>query len=333
MMNLVNPTSFPACALPLICHRDGQHLMVALKGTFAIGGGRAEPLGEQAPLNMEDVYFGDPTGSSLRYEADTALTKPGTDVVLIGHARSGAPVRQLDVGIRVGTLQKIVRVFGDRWWHKTRDGWRLTGPEPFESMPLVYENAYGGADPTGQGPAFYEQNPVGKGFLPDANAPVDVLPAPNIELPDRPVTSVADRPPPAGFGFVARHWQPRRSLTGTYDDAWANERNPLLPADFDERSYSAASAGLTADGFLTGGENVLVVNAAERPRLEFTLPALAFDAVVRVGGERAVHGMRIDTVVVEPDAGRVLVTWRAAIECHWNIGQVEWIKVAERVPA
>jgi hypothetical protein len=331
MMHLVNDTRFPACALPLICHRDAHHLMVAVKGTFRIDGAEpVTPAEEQAPLHMEDVYWGEPAASSLRYEADTALTKLGTDVVLIGSARSGAPVRQLDVGLRIGALQKIVRVYGNRWWQKAGDGWRLTAPEPFVAMPLVYENAYGGADPTGETAASYESNPVGKGFLPDGNAAIDAVPAPNLELPDQPVGNIADRPPPAGFGFVARHWPPRRLLMGTYDDAWSKERNPLLPSDFDERSYTAASTGLAADGFLVGGERVLIVNASERPRLEFALPSLGFDVVTYIDGERAVHGMNMDTVVVEPDAGTVTVTWRASVECHWNLARVEWIKVAER---
>lgn len=331
MMHLVNQTRFPACALPLISHRDAHYVMTAVKGTFVIDGpAPLAPAAEQVPLHMEDVYWNDPTRSSLRYEADTALTKLGTDVVLIGSARARTPVRQLDVGIRVGALQKIVRVFGDRWWRKAGNGWRLTEPAPFESMPLVYENAYGGADPTGASAAFYEPNPVGKGFVPDPKSAPDSLPAPNLELPEQPIGTIEDRPPPAGFGFVARHWQPRRALMGTYDDVWSSERNPLLPADFDERSYTAASAGLCADEFLVGGESVLIINACERSRLEFALPRLDFDAVTYVDGERAVQRMNMDTVVVEPDAGTVTVTWRASIECHWNLGMIEWVKVTER---
>ena len=55
--------------------------------------------------------------SSYKYEPEVALCKPATDVVLIGHAQPpGGGATQVDVGIKVGPVQKVARVFGDRFW-------------------------------------------------------------------------------------------------------------------------------------------------------------------------------------------------------------------------
>ena len=59
--------------------------------------------------------------SSYKYEPEIALFKPATDVVLIGHAHPpGGGATQVDVGIKVGPVQKVARVFGDRFWLLTK---------------------------------------------------------------------------------------------------------------------------------------------------------------------------------------------------------------------
>lgn len=333
-MHFVNRTPFEGCALPSVAHDDTHWLVVVVKGTFALGPSGTAPAiaDEPVPIHLEDVYWGEPGLSSLKYEADTAIEKPGTDIALIGtaYAPSG-PVRQLDVGIKIGSTAKIVRVFGDREWRKARGGFALTEPTPFETMPLVYERAYGGVDPVDPSRGGCDENPLGKGFAsPESLDEIDSLPAPNLELRDRPIKSITERPEPAGFGFVARHWQPRRALAGTYDDAWLAERCPLLPADFDPRSQSAASPGLVNDGYLAGGESVVIVNASPEGRIEFPLPRRVIEATAVIAGEQVDKPLRLDTVVIEPDERRIALTWRAAIPCHWNLAMVEWIRVSER---
>ena len=71
-----------------------EHLVVAIKGTFAFPARDGEPCvlaEEQAPLVMADEFFGAPGYSSPRYEVDFALTKPRCDVLL--NATAHAPGR------------------------------------------------------------------------------------------------------------------------------------------------------------------------------------------------------------------------------------------------
>ena len=333
-MHLVNQSPFSAVALPAVCHEDRNHIVVVVKGAFDISSGSqvVTIADEQTDIHMADEYWGEPGASSLRYEADIAITKPGTDVALIGNAWSmSGPVRQLDVSLRVGTLHKVIRVFGNRYWEKSSGGWRATPPEAFESLPLTYENAYGGSDPlAGQDspPDFDERNPVGRGYACEQSLrAAERIPLPNLELPGRLITDIGHQPDPAGFGFVARNWQPRSLMMGTYDEAWEEQRNPLLPTDFDTASYSAASNGLCSAEFFVGGEQVIIDNASSNGQVLFALPSKEIKVVSYIDEQRNVHECRMDTVIIEPELSRLTVTWRVAIPCHWNLAKIEWIKV------
>ena len=128
-----------------------------MQATFALFpdlAGRAPPLAPmQQPIPVAGEHVGEPGRSSLRREPETAWFKPGTDLVLLGHAQApgGEPVTQLDAGLRVGATQKIVRVFGDRAWTDTGAGLSVSGPQPFQRLPLVWERAFGGKDAASEG--------------------------------------------------------------------------------------------------------------------------------------------------------------------------------------
>ncbi|NNK99759.1 MAG: DUF2169 domain-containing protein, partial [Xanthomonadales bacterium] len=231
MMHLINQTPFQTLALPSVCHEDNHYVVVIVKGSFNTSNPDEGVFvaSKQAKINLEDVYWGEPGKFSLKYEADSAISKPGTDVALIGKA--GSPkgnARQLDVSLAIGGLQKTIRVFGNRYWEKSSVGWKMTSPEPFESLPLVYEYAYGGTDPwqpPDSVPETDRRNPIGRGYAgKKSHQATDRIPVPNLELPDQLISDISQRPEPAGFGFIARNWEPRSLLMGTYDEAWQQDR-------------------------------------------------------------------------------------------------------------
>ncbi len=307
-----------AFALSFLADEDGRALLVPmLQGTFALGADRLlRPLEEQPEVNLEGACWGPPDTSSIKLEPQVAFIKPGTDVVLIGHAyapESGTV--QMKVGLRAGPLSKLVHVFGDR---RLLSGTRITPPEAFDRIPLRYEYAFGGWDRRHSDPEQHScepRNPVGRGYR-SATLPVDeeVL-LPNIEDPAAPFRAYGERPPPAGFGFIAPHWQPRASLAGTYDEAWMKSRMPLLPADFDRRFFNAASPGLIAQGYLRGDEPVTVVGTTAEGRLDFNLPGVGTPLChLELRGLRhGTLGMPLDTVIIDTDARTVTMVWRACL--------------------
>lgn len=333
MLQLKNSSPF-APAIALFPDEQGiDTLYLVVKGTFTLG--EALSLAEQqVPPVPADEYWGEPGASSLKYASDMHLRKPATDVVLVGRALApdGKAAEQVDVGIAVGERRKLARVFGDRSWRK--DGASFTPPEPFESLPLVYERAFGGtheADPEQGLVLAEERNPVGLGFRGrrgDEEAEGRALP--NIEDAQNLIERWGDAPAPQGFGFVAPAWLPRRNHAGTYDEAWQAGRAPYLPEDFDSRFFNAAHPDLICDGFLKGGEPIQVVGASPRGRLKFRLPICDFDVKAKVAGRVETPPLDLETVLIEPDEERLCLIWRAAVPCDKAALKVEEIDVGFR---
>jgi hypothetical protein len=153
-------------------------------------------------------------------------------------------------------------------------------------------------------------------------------PLPNFELPDSPLNSWKDRPTPAGLSYVAPTWEPRSRYAGTYDTAWQEERAPYLPKDFDSRFLSTVSSDQAYEGLLQGGEPVELTNLSPRGAVRFTLPVVNFHARVRIHGQTQELRLALETLLLEPDEGRLGLTWRAAVPCDKVVLKVETVELA-----
>jgi hypothetical protein len=232
-------------------------------------------------------------------------------------------VTELDVGVRVGPVQKLLKVYGDRQWGVSG---RPTPAQPFVRMPLVYERAFGGVDRKSPNPDrdFFWPNPVGTGFGQQLEHVIGTA-LPNIEYPDQLITSWNTRPRPAGFGPVASHWQPRVQFAGTYDDGWMKNRQPLLPADFDDRFYQCAPADQQAPQLLRGGEPVVLYRLTPSGDTRCSLPKVFLGFETRFyDGTRELHtDRRLHTVILETDYPRVSLVWHSALPCHFKVQKLE----------
>ncbi|HEX8700462.1 MAG TPA: DUF2169 domain-containing protein [Myxococcaceae bacterium] len=338
MPNLENLTRFKAVDLPSMNKEGEELLVICVAGRFdLLPAGRPSnepprPSEEQRPPVMEDVYWGEPGASSLRYEGQTAYTRPGTDIYVSGQAWApgGKPVTELLAAVKVGPCQKAVRVFGTRVWYRGALGLKASAPRPFESMPLRYERSFGGvAQASGkESPAYEPRNPVGVGLYGSAKEAVE-QPLPNLEDPLHLMSSPTERVPPAGFSPIARSWQPRLKLAGTYDGAWVEHRAPLWPSDFDSRFFQAASPGLVASPWLRGGEPVVLAGFSPDGQISFPLPRhrLLVKSVFRHRVDR--RALRLDAVQLEPETRTLTLTWRAAVPAHRELSHHEYSIIRE----
>lgn len=327
----VNLTPFAAGHFLLLDARGTEVLTLAVKASFLLTPqARLAPLEPQLPIHLEPVFHGEVGASSLKYESDAVLPKPTTDVVLLGHAHAPAPrTPQVEVSLRAGALSKRVLVLGDRVWDRFLGTTTLSSPLPFERMPLTYERAYGGwdhGDP--ERPVAELRNPVGTGFVAHpSHTRCAGLRLPNLEDPHHRIRHPADRPPPAGVGFIAPHWQPRLQLAGTHDPAWQQQRFPLAPRDFNPRYHNAAPLDLQAPAFLVGGEPVELLHVSARGPLRFRLPTYRFEGVVMLRSQRHAVPLNLDTVLIDTDADHVVMTWRGALPIHRRVHELAWAKV------
>jgi len=330
-MEVVNPTPFPMDRMIFLDKKAAERLVVVLKGTWTVS-----PRGEisvaetQAPIHPADEFRGDPGGSSILHEAEMGPAKPSTDVFLLGSAlapRGGT--RSMDVSFRVGPVGRTARVFGERRWSTLMGAETIDGPRPFESIPLIYENAFGGKDVSAEDPKHHgeeAQNPVGRGFRAEkSKAVIDGALLPCVENPRTLITNPRQRVEPMGFGPVGRHWMPRRMYAGTYDAKWMDERAPLLPEDFDDRFHNAAPSGLVAPGRLTGGEPVEVAGCTPEGRLAFRLPRVEPWAKVLVGRWGKSIRLELDTVTVDTEAMELRLVWKGEVPVHREAARIRSI--------
>ncbi len=307
--------------------------VLVLRGTFHVAPGAAlRPDPDQAPVRVADEYRGAAGASSVRWESDLAPLKPRADLHLdaVAHAPAGEPTPSWTAGVRVARrdadgepvrlVEAALRVTGPRVWRRTLAGWRLDPPAPAVRVPLVYERAYGGTVPDPDDPDLdveYPANPVGTGFFLSKQTDAAEVDAPQIEWADAPIEAPGPDYAPAGVGPLARSWQPRLALAGTFDETWQAERAPHLPADFDFAHYNSAPPPLQAPSYLVGDETITVWGLRpDAPTVSVCLPGYQMGALLRYqDGSLKVAPLLIDTVEMDlsdpdPDEHRASVVWR-----------------------
>lgn len=334
MLQIVNLTPFTA-SLSVFPDLFGIETAYAVvKATFGlVGDEEPRPAKTQLPLFAADVYWATPVSSSLRAAGEFALLKPATDVLMTGRAvapREGT--RIADVCLSVGPVTRTVRVLGDRRWERSGGRWQPSAPAVWERMPLRWELAFGGvAPPDAEGIQEHEsRNPVGRGLLGRHQTPTD-QPLPNLEDPAALIVSPEDRPKPAGFAPIAPTWMPRRAYAGTYDGRWTRQRAPYLPLDFDPRYFHVAPPELIAPGFLQGGEPVKLNGVSLGGPLVFDLPRCGLDVEFDFDGAKLPQSPQLETVLIEPDAGRFQMLWRCALAVDKKLLKLRQITVRSSV--
>jgi hypothetical protein len=174
-----------------------------VKRTYEIREGAAV-LDEPEPL-LHDIWGTEPLEPRLPVGSDFWFQKVATDVVVRGSAYNpgGVPIETARVSVSIGDATKQIAVFGHRTVSWRKDGTpQFSSPEPVESVPLLYQFAYGGFDarvPLPEDaltvfmehvraglaydhPGLYPRNPVGKGYV-VLPGPVDDVELPNLEDP------------------------------------------------------------------------------------------------------------------------------------------------------
>jgi len=200
---LPNPKPRVAEYWTLLGDLEGQQIVsVHVKRTYELlPDGRCKRAEKQMPLVMAPLV--DPDGNEVFFEGDVMPVKSGTDLVIMGTVH-GNGARELTASIGVGDRRFAYQVFGTRRCSYSGPGTlRFTAPEPIGEVPLRYENAYGGLDPTVPAqrevvtlldalehhPGAYPRNPFGKGYVVFENGErLDGLELPNLEHPQMRLT-------------------------------------------------------------------------------------------------------------------------------------------------
>lgn len=319
---MANATHFDAQDVSFAAEASARTKTLIVKATYgSISDGRLMCAEKQVRLVGADTREADST-QALLYECDLVPFKPKADVLCTGKAYPprGGPQTEFLIGFGVGSWFKSIRVIGNRKWVPSLGGLshRMTDPEPFKSVDVSYENAFGGKDAgKPDGFQFYAQNHVGKGYSAHGGGLND-LPLPNLEDPNDPIKSWRSHPRPMSFGPVGRSWEPRIRRAGTYDKHWLKHRSPKLPEDFQDAFYNCAPEDQQMPGYLHGDEEVRVQNMhPEHSDFRCRLPGIRVRALLdrKVGTRNQFEEitMNLDTLWVDMEALQMVLVWRGRI--------------------
>lgn len=338
-MELLNATKMQA-GYTMGLKPDGRELLVvAVKGTFDLPqwGEPPQLAKKQVSLVEADAFTGEPGLSAPVYETDYAPYKARCDVILNGsaYAPHGEQVERIDVGLQVGSFYKTFQIVGDRIWEVSFLSLRASAPRPFLAMPISYDRAFGGVDKFHADEnkhSAYMLNPVGRGYHQILDREfIEYTPLPNTEELGQRVSKPKGPYRPMAFGPLGRGWEPRYRLAGTYDQPWLDHTFPFLPADFNEAYYQCAPVDQQID-YLRGGEEVRLIHLTPGGGLvNFRLPKLEVPVVffLKKGGQQEVQAVA-DTLVLEPDAQRFTITWRAHLPLKKNMFEIVQVLVGKK---
>jgi hypothetical protein len=336
-MELVNETDLKA-GWTLGFQKDGRELIVvAAKATFEIPEHGAEPhlSREQVPLTESDEFTGEPGFSATVYESDYAHRKTFCDVLVNGsaHAPNAEPSEKVTVGLHIGPINKRFRVVGNRVWDRVLFLTIPSPPEPFITLPISYDRAFGGVDKSAKDPEkvqTYSANPVGVGYYPlSRNAARIGKFLPNTHELGHPANDATGRYHPMSFSAIGRNFNWRLPFAGTYDQKWLDERAPFFPDDFDFRYFQCAPADQQMP-YPTGGEQVYLENLTPGGVKRFQLPKLSVPVLfVPHRGDAKQQNALIDTVLIEPDRKRFMLTFRASFPLGNSIFELRQIIVGK----
>lgn len=299
---------------------------------------------QHSPIHMADMGWQSELGAyaPLRVAGDVVLFKPATDVLITGEALpqgSQSPYWPAQINVKTTTelRQQTLLLHAPRQWcWSLLKGWQLVYTDATHSLPLRYEQAYGGSYRDKDEWHYHEANPAGRGWLPVNRLDTHVhYEAAQIELRGDPLKHIEKPIATPALGPIARPWDLRSQYAGTYDQQWqAQAPHPELgwdyPQDFDLRFFQAAAPGLVFTPHFSGGEAIELLGLADRPALYGQIPRWQPKLALRgpLRSEPYIAPMRLDTVEIDLEEQRLHLLWRSSLpqEQRWQqaiIGLVE----------
>lgn len=230
---------------------------------------------------------------------DMGMPKVRGEVLLWGHAAPPEmkPVSRMEVSLTLGEIHKKLVVHGRRFWVPGLLGPKPGEPEIFDTMPLTYASAFGGAG--------YSLCPVGKGF--DALRRFDAgenVELPNTEYAGQPILDTDAKPLPATFMPADWRW-PGYRPAGSYDTEWLRRRYPGPPDDYNWSAHNRAPLDQQLEGYFEGGEAFQLAGFhSEYPVIESTIPDVTMRCFLQTVSNADLFelAMNMETIALFPSA-------------------------------
>lgn len=321
-IELINSTPFVPLQFEALDTQRNLFGVLLVQGSFEIiDKHRLKLKSQQAPLQFDDLYFGESHRSSLKREGCLAPYKPKTDVVLEATAYSPSRAKESEwiSSIRIGNRHKRFRVTGPRYWESKLGLPTLSRIEPIASLDVRYEYAFGGGVSED---ARYLDNPIGTGNVEKfCNGPIL---CPQLLPEDTTAPIFASDIGVVGLGPIAPGWGSRLRHCGALSADWQATTAPYLPSDFSFEFYNVAPPDLRFAPFLRGNELIELINLDSSRHLRFGLPEIEMITLIEFEDGRLVPGpMNLDTVELVIEERKAHLTWRGIFPAQIPTKRIE----------
>ncbi|GLT16507.1 hypothetical protein GCM10007938_02830 [Vibrio zhanjiangensis] len=265
-----------------------------------------ESLAEE--IYDDPIYLGEPGSSVMKMDHEFAVTKQNTDVLVFGKARSYAkrPVTYHECRVLIdGHVDKTIAVHGERHWIRHGGTITVSNPKPFVEADIDYGKALGGD----------ERNRNGCGIAENSEELLQ-KPVPSVFFPNEEWAPNSKNIRVAGLGPIAPFFAERTQYAGTFDTHWEECRRPLFPQDFNRKFYQSAPSDQQCNGFLVGGERLLMSGFSHDDVIAFRLPSDKFQARISLGKETLTAPMQIYTLFVDTELKSLTLSYGASFMCQ-----------------
>ena len=310
-MDLINKTRYAAKLAATVIDDERNMASLIVKAHFSINNHTLMPLDEQNwPIGQPvKTKFGD-------FDEDSPYRKQGVDVMLLGKAypSSGGISNKAQFELHVGELVYCIDILGDRRWIHNGEELVPSEPEPFESIPLTWEYAYGGKCLVETGELPYHANPFGRGFYLDAEIAENGLLA-NLEDPNNRVTRWEDQPQPKGVAPLSRESSLRIMNSAEFDlDTMPPRIKKFKPSYFNNANPELILAKPPSAGTLIRAQGVTPGGG----ELAFKLPDGTFHLYVQLSDRSYMFPCHLDNIVLLTEHKQVLLGFRCCFRYQLN---------------
>ncbi len=254
------------------------------------------------------VYIGKDGYSSLKMDSEFPVHKTNTDVIVYGKARAYAkrPVTYLECRLLIDQhIDKKIAIHGPRQWLEHGGSITISNPQYFIEQEIDYCHAIGGD----------ERNRLGGG-LAETNEELLKQHVPSVFYPNENWNAANNKTRVAGFGAIPHFFKERMRLAGTFDEEWESNRRPLLPCDFDMKYFQSAPLDQQCQGYLQGGERLMLSGFSHDDVLSFRIPSEKYLATAVFGVEEMIQEMQIYTVFIDAESCELSISYTAAFPCQ-----------------
>ncbi|MBZ5708401.1 DUF2169 family type VI secretion system accessory protein [Nannocystis pusilla] len=278
-------------------------------------------------------------------ELDIIPYKAATDLIVMAtaHAPPGRKATQVVASLEFGDIRREYLIHGDRrCLYRGPGSVAFSRPEPFETIMMRHEFAFGGCDPTvpverpktlleamSPHPGIYPRNPAGRGYVvSDDAALIDGLLLPNIEDPrdlitperliSRHVANWWRQPLPWSCDWFDPDWYPRSAFLGVCPEFLPDDMRLLpeaargyLPFDLHQQQREATIEKLIHPRWADAAAPGLVVPLMRGDEaIRFRNMTPDGEIVVCLPGEPPRISVRFEgkLVEIEPVVHRVLIS-------------------------